>query len=103
MRHGGGVVSAFLYMVAALHGCRASCACPPTVAAVGTSRDRSSAREMTGRTSTVKHKEVVVEGSRDRTVDCEETGRTSSVQCKSVVKSVPVWQRDDATCGAEFN
>ena len=99
MRHGGGVVLAFLYVVAALHGCGASSACPSTVAAVGTSRDKSSAREMTGRTSTAKHKESVVEGSRDRIVDREEAGRTSSVQCKSVVKSVP----DDATCGAEFN
>ena len=40
MRHGGGVILAFLYVVAALHGCGASSACPPTVAAVGTSRDR---------------------------------------------------------------
>ena len=37
MRHDGGVVLAFLYVVAALHGCGASSACPPTVAAVGTS------------------------------------------------------------------
>ena len=45
--------------------------------------------------------EVVFEGSRDRTVDREESGGTSSIQCKSVVKSVPVRQRDDATCEAE--
>ena len=99
MRLGGGVILAFLYVVAALHGCGASSACPPTVAAVGTSRDRSSAREMTGRTSTAKHEAVVVEGNRDRTVDREEAGRTSSVQCKSVVKAASMY----ATCGAEFN
>ena len=72
MRHGGGVILAYLYVVAALHGCGASSACPPTVAAVGTSRDRSSVREMTGRTSTAKHRESVVEGSRDRKVDRKE-------------------------------
>ena len=72
MRHGGGVTLAFHYVVGALHGCGASSACLPTFAAVGTSRDRSSVREMTGRTSTAKHKESVVEGSRDRKVDREE-------------------------------
>ena len=54
MRYGSGVSLVFLYVVATLHGCGAISACPPKTATVGTSRDRTSGREKTGRTSTCR-------------------------------------------------
>ena len=54
MQHGSGVILVFLYLVAAFHGCGASSTCSPTIATVGTSRDRTSVRKETGRTSTCR-------------------------------------------------
>ena len=54
MQHGSGVMLVFLYLVAARHGCGASSACAPTIATVGTSRDRTGGCEETGRTSTCR-------------------------------------------------
>ena len=108
MQQGSGVILVFLHFVAARHGCGESSACAPTIATVGTSRDRTGGCEETritqlsqtaqqGTRATGQVKDTRVIGKPDKCDGSEKAWPNLSSVAKAYAGAIDQQLSDDMT------